>query len=132
MTFYANLAKKMETYMSIMVSLGHAEWTSTVDESVWPEWICATRVMESLRLCSSENDYECLGACDEWVLGDEQVESGDQAGGELGLWRQRARQKVASRWYAISKACSRIGDSAGPMCQGERERPSSASLGDFT
>jgi hypothetical protein len=80
MTFYANLANKMETYMSIMVSLGHAEWTSTVDESVWPEWICATRVMESLRLCSSENDYECLGACDEWVLGDEQVESGDQAG----------------------------------------------------
>ena len=94
----------METYMNIMVSLGHAEWTSTIDESVWPKWICATKVMQSLRLCTLETEAECLGACDEWALGIEQAKDSSD---ELSKWKQLAGHKVVSRWVAITKACAR-------------------------
>lgn len=53
--------------MNIMMRLGYEEWTSTVDESVWPTWMCANMMIKSFQLCSRTSDSECIGQCDRWA-----------------------------------------------------------------
>lgn len=73
--------------------MGHPSWTSTIDESVWPVWKCAQRVVNSFSLCKSEDDVECLGACDEWSK--EIIESASsQNTSEINKWHQVASMKV--------------------------------------
>lgn len=110
MNFYMNQAAQMETYMTIMMQLGYVQWTSTVDESMWPSWMCATNIMHSLRLCAGESEPECMGACDSWAKRAHDEARAAKAGDELAKWRALASDRVVARWTTLSNACTRSRD----------------------
>jgi hypothetical protein len=103
MAYYINSAQKIELYMTVMRSLGYEDWTVTIDENVWPLWICATHVMKSVKLCAEVDDADCMGECDEWSRRSLSAMHRVKEGDALSLWRARASQAVASRWLHLSR-----------------------------
>jgi hypothetical protein len=87
--------------MTIMVRLGFEEWTSSVDESVWPRWNCASMVIKSFSLCSDKNDAECISSCNQWAR--EQITKTNKSDNEqsLSFWNALASRHVAEAWIQL-------------------------------
>ena len=75
---------------------------------MWPEWICATRVIKSEGLCGGGDVDECMGACDDWARQVHAENVASSSTDELARWRMRSLERVVKRWADMSKACTRV------------------------
>jgi hypothetical protein len=101
MAFYMNEANLFEKYMNVMMALGRNEWTRTVDESVWPQWMCAKEMIDSHHMCKAMSDDDCKRACDTWSQRVLKMRPSSHST-KLDLWKHEAVKMVARHWSEMS------------------------------
>jgi len=108
MNMFLRQAKMIESYINIMLALGDPWWTTTVDESVVPKWMCATQVISSYAVCTSSIQDDCKSECDNWAKS-QMIDTSLKANqvNTLEFWRRQALGKVVDRWVQVTHACDK-------------------------